>query len=314
MKIPAIPCVSQGKCCENQVVGMGCGGSGGKLAGTFGGTAPRGKAVAAAGGTTLVAVAAAKRIAVMAAALYDCRVQRPFESACGRDFSRTSEDRLMAESGRQTEPFKAVVPIRQRRIWRDLARILSTIFNPFLTALALFVILAHIGAKDTLDFWRLLFISTFFTSIGPMLYVFRLYAIDRISDLDMSVRAQREMVFTAFVIFDACGAAALWLAHAPRLMIAAMLGYLVSTIVVQYITRYWKISTHAIGITAPLAALTLLYGRQPLPFLVLIPMVCWARVYLKAHTIAQVIAGAALAVATTGFFFSLFHIGLLSAR
>jgi membrane-associated phospholipid phosphatase len=212
------------------------------------------------------------------------------------------------------DPSSPVVPIKRRRVWRDLARILSTIFNPFLTALALFLILAHIGAKDTLDFWRLLFVSTFFTSIGPMLYVFWLYATDRISDLDMSVRAEREMVFTAFVIFDLVGTAALFLLHAPRLMIAAMLGYLVSTLVVQYITRYWKISTHAIGITAPLAALTILYGRQPLPFMVLIPMVCWARVYLKAHTLLQVLAGAGLAIATTGFFFSLFHVGLLSAH
>ncbi|HZV77819.1 MAG TPA: hypothetical protein VFF63_08695 [Candidatus Babeliales bacterium] len=220
----------------------------------------------------------------------------------------------MPDSARLGDPRGAVVPIKNRRVWRDLARILSTIFNPFLTAFALFVILALIGAKDTLDFWRLLVLSTFFTSIGPMLYVFWLYATDRISDLDMSVRAEREMVFSAFVIFDLCGAGALWLAHAPRLMIAAMLGYLVSTLVVQYITRYWKISTHAIGITAPLAALTLIYGRQPLPFMVLIPMVCWARVYLKAHTVMQVVAGAALAVVTTAFFFSLFHVGLLSAR
>jgi membrane-associated phospholipid phosphatase len=195
-----------------------------------------------------------------------------------------------------------------------LARILSTIFNPFLTALALFVILAHIGAKDTLDFWRLLFVSTFFVSIGPMLYVFWLYATDRISDLDMSVRAERELVFSAFVIFDVLGAIALWIVHAPRLMIAATLGYLVSTLIVQYITRYWKISTHAIGITAPLAALTLIYARQPLPFMVLIPMVCWARVYLKAHTIMQVLAGAALAICTTAFFFSMFHVGLLSVK
>jgi len=71
---------------------------------------------------------------------------------------------------------------------------------------------------------------------------------------------------------------------------------------------------HLFGITAPLAALTLLYGRQPLPFMVLIPMVCWARVYLKAHTVAQVAAGVALAIATTAFFFSLFHVGLLSAH
>ena len=224
------------------------------------------------------------------------------------------EDGTVPDSGRLDDPLQAVVPIKNRRIWRDLARSLSTIFNPFLTAFALFAILAHIGAKETVEFWRLLFVSTFFVSLGPMLYVFWLYATDRISDLDMSVREQREMVFSAFVIFDAFGVAVLWLMHAPRLMIAAMLGYLASTLIVQYITRYWKISTHALGITAPLAALTLLYGRQPLPFLVLIPMVCWARVYLKAHTLMQVLAGAALAVATTAFFFSLFHIGLLSAH
>ena len=220
----------------------------------------------------------------------------------------------VAGSGQLPPALHSVAPIKNRRVWRDLARILSTIFNPFLTALALFVILAHIGAKDTFDFWRLLFVSTFFTSIGPMLYVFWLYASDRVSDLDMSLRSERELVFSAFVIFDALGAIALWLLHAPRLMIAAMLGYLVSTLVVQYITRYWKISTHAIGITAPLTALTLIYGPKPLPFMILIPMVCWARVYLKSHTVMQVVAGAALAVATTAFFFSLFHVGLLSTR
>lgn len=236
-------------------------------------------------------------------ALYDRRLRR----AC-------SEYLAVSESERLEQSLRSVVPIKNRRVWRDLARILSTIFNPFLTALALFVILALIGAKGTFDFWRLLFMSTFFTSIGPMLYVFWLYATDRISDLDMSVRVEREMVFTVFVIFDSLGAAALWIAHAPRLMIAAMLGYLVSTLIVQYITRYWKISTHALGITAPLAALTLLYGRQPLPFMVLIPMVCWARVYLRAHTVMQVVAGVALAIATTASFFSLFHIGRLSAH
>lgn len=212
---------------------------------------------------------------------------------------------------RMVEPGHSVVPIKKRQVWRDLARILSTIFNPFLTALALFVILADVTAKDTLEFWRLLFVSTFFTSIGPMIYVFWLYSTDRISDLDMSVRGERELVFSTFVIFYLLGAAALWIVHAPRLMIAAMLGYVASTLIVGYITRYWKISTHALGITAPLVALTLLYGRQPMPFLVLIPMVCWARVYLKAHTVAQVVAGALLATLTTMLFFSLFHVARL---
>ena len=50
-----------------------------------------------------------------------------------------------------TEAVSTIVPIKNRRVWRDLARILSTVFNPFLTAFALFVILAHIGAKDTVE-------------------------------------------------------------------------------------------------------------------------------------------------------------------
>ena len=200
------------------------------------------------------------------------------------------------------------IPIKNRRVWRDLARILSTVFNPFLTALALYIILAHARATDTFNFWWLLFLSTFFTSIGPMLYIFWLYASDRISDLDMSIREEREKVFGIFVIFYLLGTLALWITHSPTLLIAAMAGYTVATIIVQTITRYWKISTHALGITAPLVALTLLYGRQPLPFLVLIPMVCWARVYLKAHTVMQVIAGAALGTVSVMFFFWAFHL------
>ncbi|GAC1501537.1 MAG: hypothetical protein NVS1B14_05990 [Vulcanimicrobiaceae bacterium] len=197
---------------------------------------------------------------------------------------------------------------RKRDVWKDVARILSTIFNPFLTALALFVFLAHARATSTEDFWRLLFLTTFFTSLGPMLFVFWLYATDRISDLDMSIRRERETVFGAFVIFYLAGAATLWLTHAPQLLIAAMSGYTLSTVAVQIITRYWKISTHALGITAPLVALSLLYGTQPLPFLILIPMVCWARVYLRAHDLAQVLAGSALATFSVVFFFRLFHV------
>src|SRR5581483_5460483 len=214
-------------------------------------------------------------------------------------------------------PSLTPIPIKNRRVWRDLAKILSTIFNPFLTALALFLILSHraafegANAQGTNEFWWLLFMSTFFTSIAPMLFIFWLYATDRISDLDMSVREEREKVFGVFVVFYLLGTIALWATHSPRLLIATMAGYSLSTIVVQYITRYWKISTHALGITAPLVALCLLYGRQPLPFLVLIPMVCWARVYLKAHTLAQVLAGAALAAASVVLFFSLFHVAEL---
>jgi len=183
---------------------------------------------------------------------------------------------------------------RRRRVLTDLARIFSTICNPFLTALALFVILAHEKATSASSFWFLLFSSTFFTSVGPMLYVLWLYATGRIADLDMSVRAERQKVFGIFVVFYALGTGTLYLMHAPTLITASLAGFTAASLVVQFITRSWKISTHALGVTAPLVVMIFLYGMQPLPFLVLIPIVGWSRIYLKAHTLAQVIAGTAL--------------------
>ena len=55
-----MPCVSHGTCCANQVVGAGAGGITGAFGGTAPcGTAPLGKSVVAADGTTLGAAAAA---------------------------------------------------------------------------------------------------------------------------------------------------------------------------------------------------------------------------------------------------------------
>ena len=206
-------------------------------------------------------------------------------------------------------PVSPPAPIRfRKRVWTDAARIFSTVCNPFLTSLALFVILAGARSNGTTDFWILLFNSAFFTSIAPMLFIFYLYATDRISDLDMSIRAERERVFIVFVVFYALGALDLWLIHAPAIMTASMAGYAASALVVQWITRYWKISTHALGITAPLVAFTVLFGQRPVPFYVLIPIVGWSRVHLRAHTPLQVVAGTALALVTTLLFFRVFHV------
>ena len=141
-----------------------------------------------------------------------------------------------------------------------------------------------------------------------MLYIFWLYATDRISDMDMSDRAERAAVFGSFTIFYLVGSIVLAALHAPVPLVATMAGYTTSMALVQFITRFWKISTHALGITGPLVALVYMYGARPLPFVVVIPLVCWARVYLRAHTAAQVIAGAALAATTVAAFFRLFGV------
>jgi len=205
-------------------------------------------------------------------------------------------------------PTGGVKSWRSHRVYTDVARIISTIFNPFLTAIALLAILAHAVAATTYDFWFYCGFAGFFTTFGPMAYVFSLYQAGKIDDLDMSDREQRAGVFGAFVIFYLVGAIAMALLRVPSLLVAMMFGYGVSSALVLAITRSWKISTHALGISAPVVALLLLYGSEPLPLIALIPVVGWSRWYLRAHTVGQIVAGALLGAVTTAIFFHLFNI------
>lgn len=222
-----------------------------------------------------------------------------------RDASRPtkSDAARSAEDGRHN-----VIVIREHRAVVEFARSLSTIFNPFLCVTALFVIVSHVYSSSTARFWELSFAALFFFTIAPVLCIFYLYLSGRISDFDMSDRWERRRAFLSFVIVDLAAAAVLTLSHAPVPLVAIAWGYFGATVVIMLITRWWKISTHAFGITGPFAVMFVLFGLAPLPYVAIVPLVWWARVYLRAHTVAQVVAGAALAVISTYVVFRLFHL------
>jgi membrane-associated phospholipid phosphatase len=201
-----------------------------------------------------------------------------------------------------------IVAIREHRAATEFARAVSTIFNPFLTATALFVIVSHAFAHSTFEFWAFSAVGVLFFTIAPLTFVLYLYLTGRISDFDISERPERERVFAGFVVVYLIAAVTLSLARAPVQLQAITWGYWGTAVATMLITRYWKISTHAFGITGPFAAMFLLFNLQPLPYVALVPLVGWARLYLRSHTFGQVLGGAGLAVANTLIFFRLFHL------
>jgi membrane-associated phospholipid phosphatase len=220
-----------------------------------------------------------------------------------RETSRSAE-RDLAASGATRD----VIIIREHRAVVEFARALSTIFNPFLCATALFVILSHAFAASTLHFWELSFAGILFYALAPVITIFYLYLSGRISDFDMSDRSERSRAFLAFVGIDAAAAIVLSIDHAPIALIAMAWGYTFAAAAIMIITRWWKISTHAFGITGPFAAMYMLFGLAPIPYAIVVPLVWWARVYLRAHTLAQVLGGAALGIISTVAVFRLFHL------
>lgn len=221
-----------------------------------------------------------------------------------RETSRPAEHDLHAQGNTRD-----VIIIREHRAVAEFARALSTIFNPFLCATGLFVILAHAFAASTLHFWELSFAGILFYALAPVIAIFYLYLSGRISDFDMSVRAERSRAFLVFVSIDLAAALVLSVDRAPIALIAMAWGYTFAAAAIMVITRWWKISTHAFGITGPFVAMYMLFGLVPLPYVFIVPLVFWARVYLRAHTVAQVLGGAALGVVSTVAVFRFFHLG-----
>ena len=237
---------------------------------------------------------------------------RPLHGPLGRVIMRRMRDskgpRAVIDARSGLGESHDVIVIREHRAVGEFARSLSTIFNPFICATVLFVIVARAYSSSTLHFWELSFAGLFFFTIAPMLCVFYLYLSGRISDFDMSDRYERHRAFMAFVVVDAFAALFLTAVHAPTVLIAITWGYVGATLAIMSITRWWKISTHAFGITGPFAVMFLLFGLQALPYVAIVPLVCWARVYIRSHTVAQVLAGAALAIVSTLVVFRVFHL------
>ena len=80
-----------------------------------------------------------------------------------------------------------------------------------------------------------------------------------------------------------------------------MFCYCLNTIFTAIITKFWKISLHAISIAGPLTALWINGLHYPITMLLIVMVVCLSRINIGAHTLSQVIGGAFFAFILTYF-------------
>jgi membrane-associated phospholipid phosphatase len=92
---------------------------------------------------------------------------------------------------------------------------------------------------------------------------------------------------------------ALYLLSAPPLITWLMFSSLTTTLIVQLITRWWKVSIHATGISGTVTAWAFQFGAVVYPYFLLIPVVSVSRVVLHKHTTAQVIVGSLIGLLLT---------------
>jgi len=193
--------------------------------------------------------------------------------------------------------------------WTRFARIVTNVTVPPFLAIPTYIVLGSYDQERIGSSYNLfisLIIAITFSFTVPVITVLVLRSQQKVSDVHITIREQRTVPFLITIVSYIIGSGLLWLVSGPSRLAATMLCYTTISIAIMLINFYWKISVHAAGVGGPLAALTLTIGWVAVPFFILIPLVDWARVYLKAHTVGQVVAGSFL-----GYFATLLQILLL---
>ncbi len=176
--------------------------------------------------------------------------------------------------------------------WTKFARIVTNITAPPFLAIPCYVVLAQQDQqRHTADFGRGLTIALAFGSTLPVIAVVVLYLMKKVGDVHIAAREQRTLPFLISISSFAVGALLLWLTNGTGLLSLMLLCCAINTFIVMSINFRWKISVHATGIGSSLAALTLVSGWAITPLFGLVGLVAWARVYLRAHTVGQVVSG-----------------------
>jgi hypothetical protein len=178
-----------------------------------------------------------------------------------------------------------------------VANIISAALNAPLIAIMTFIPL--IISQHSSNVLQLVLLTTLFGAILPLSSTYYLVRKGIIPDIYASDRTSRmEPILWAMASY-LLGVTALLYIKAPFVVTALMACYFVNSIIMLFITLYWKISIHAVGVTGPITALVYQLGAKMLPFFLLMLPVAWARIELKAHNVKQIVAGAIISTFLT---------------
>jgi len=159
---------------------------------------------------------------------------------------------------------------------KAIATVISRIFDPFVMLAVVFVVLVSQTP---------VFVSAFVSMvILPFVLFLIAWKTKFVSNWDMSDRRERPKILWPLVLIE--------VVCIFVFQLSSIIPILVVIIGFAIITQFWKISGHAMGAAFATGTIIVTYGWKWWPVLLIVPLVSWARVVRKDHTIAQVVAGA----------------------
>ena len=138
-----------------------------------------------------------------------------------------------------------------------------------------------------------------FAGVLPMLYIFILFRLGRLSDVRLTVREQRAKPLMFSLISALVGSGILHLLNVPQEIVWLCIACVINGLVLTLITQVWKISFHSGVAAGCMTGLATIISSQFVYLFILLPFIAWARVHRKRHTFLQTVIAAPIAIANT---------------
>ncbi|MGA2967607.1 MAG: hypothetical protein ABSD69_00325 [Candidatus Levyibacteriota bacterium] len=178
-----------------------------------------------------------------------------------------------------------------------IGEIISLVLNPLLILVPVpfFLVYEKTGSVTLSLVWTavsVFFILVYFLAIliGIRIGIF--------SDFDISRREQRPLLFSIGMVLTLIYFAALFLFHAPGILIIGTIAIILGLIVLGVVNMFTKASAHMAVLSALLTSLLIAEGWKALFGILLLPLLAWARIKTRNHTLLQTALGTLLGVAT----------------
>ncbi len=194
---------------------------------------------------------------------------------------------------------------------KAIARWISHIMSPHIVGIVLVSAMAFQFSDDprSIVLWLALVIPLLV--VPPLIYLLWLVHRGTIEDIYMPNRKTRLRPLAVLMVWllGCLGLIRYW--EAPPVVESFVLAATILVGILSLVTLFWKISFHGAAISAAATTTVLVAGSYAWPVVLLVPLVGWARVRLKRHTLRQVIYGSLLGVLIALIFVHSFLLDLL---
>ncbi len=187
-----------------------------------------------------------------------------------------------------------------------LAKLISTVLNPFLVSLAVIILLSFNSTSSISDALKWVLISLGLSTLPVFTVIIFLVRNNKLESISIKVREQRNKIYLLASICAVASCAVLYYLAAPLILVAALVAGLVAVVIFMSINLWWKISIHSAFVAGSVTILIVMYGYIWAVTIVLLLLIGWSRIEMEHHSPAQVVFGAALAASVVFMVFYLF--------